>query len=74
VVRFLRRFFTCHLRKGKRVGWHAYIGRMFRRWDLRASVLGEHACVVCVAQGQRGGGMRVLGMFENGREKDQLSF
>ena len=37
-------------------------------WVGVGKQLGRHACIGRVAQGQRGGGMRVLGVFEIGLE------
>jgi len=47
------------VRGGKLAFWSTHLQH------LRASVLGQRACIRRVAQGQRGGGMRVLGVFEN---------
>ena len=33
--------------------------------NTKGKYLGQHACIGRFAQGQRGGGMRVLGVFEN---------
>ena len=44
--------------------WSTHLQHLLRP-ALRASVLGQRACIGRVAQGKRGGGMRVLGVFEN---------
>ena len=62
------------MRGKKACFWSTHFQNLLRPVLSKGKRLGQRACIGRVAQGKRGGGMRLLGVFENWAGKCVLDF